>query len=74
MSLKAFHTTLVKQVSHQLGFDYCGIAKAIPLDEDARRLESWLKNGFHGNMNYMENHFDLRVNPQKLFPGAKVAK
>lgn len=54
-----------------LGFDYCGIAQAQRLDEDARRLESWLNNSFHGNMKYMENYFDLRVDPCKLVPGAK---
>jgi epoxyqueuosine reductase len=53
------------------GFDQCGIAKAQPLDEDARRLESWLNKGMHGSMQYMENHFELRVNPTKLVPGAK---
>lgn len=54
-----------------LGFDFCGIAKAEFLNEDAKKLESWLSQRFHGKMNYMENHFDLRVNPQKLVPGAK---
>lgn len=54
-----------------LGFDFCGIAKAEFLNEDARKLETWLNKGFHGKMAYMENHFDLRVNPQKLVPGAK---
>jgi epoxyqueuosine reductase len=54
-----------------LGFQYCGIAKAEFLNEDAKRLESWLNKGFHGKMQYMENHFDVRVNPQKLVPGAK---
>ncbi len=54
-----------------LGFDFCGIAKAEYLTEDARRLESWLRQGFHGNMQYMENYFDLRVDPTKLIPGAK---
>lgn len=53
------------------GFDYCGVAKAQVLDEDARRLESWLNKGMHGTMQYMENHFDLRVDPSKLVPGAK---
>ena len=53
------------------GFDYCGVAKAQVLDEDARRLESWLNKGLHGTMHYMENHFDLRVDPSKLVPGAK---
>ncbi len=54
-----------------MGFDYCGIAKAALLDEDARRLESWLNKGLHGNMQYMENHFDLRIDPGKLVPDAR---
>jgi len=62
---------LIKQWSLQLGFDHCGIARAVPLDEDARRLEKWLHQGMHGTMHYMENHFDLRVDPSKLVPGAR---
>lgn len=54
-----------------MGFDYCGIARVQRLDEDARRLERWLGNSMHGSMKYMENHFELRVDPQKLVPGAK---
>lgn len=54
-----------------LGFNFCGIAKAEFLNEDAKRLENWLNKGLHGKMRYMENHFDLRVNPQKLVPNAK---
>lgn len=54
-----------------LGFDFCGIAMAKKLDDDARRLEQWLNKGMHGTMKYMENYFDLRVNPKKLVPGAK---
>lgn len=65
------HTRIVKETARQLGFSYCGIAKAVQLDEDARRLEAWLKQGMHGSMQYMENHFDLRVDPRKLVPGAK---
>jgi epoxyqueuosine reductase len=65
------HTQMVKHLALQNGFDYCGIAKAQPLDEDARRLEKWLEQGMHGSMNYMENYFDLRVDPTKLVPGAK---
>jgi len=68
---KAAHTLLIKQFTKQLGFDYCGIAKAGYLDDDARRLESWLNKGFNGKMQYMENHFDSRLDPTKLFPGAK---
>lgn len=65
------YTAIVKQTARQLGFSYCGIARAEQLDDDARRLEAWLKNSMHGNMQYMENHFDLRIDPRKLVPGAK---
>ena len=65
------NTQLVKQLALQHGFDYCGIAKAQPLDDDAKRLENWLHQGMHGSMKYMENHFDLRVDPTKLVTGAK---
>jgi epoxyqueuosine reductase len=61
----------VKQIAAGMGFDYCGIAKATQLDDDARRLESWLQQGMHAQMKYMEQHFDLRINPQKLLPGAQ---
>lgn len=65
------NTTQVKSLAKKYGFDFCGIAKATPLPEDARRLEKWLLQGKHGAMQYMENHFELRINPQQLFPGAK---
>ena len=65
------HTELIKHIAAGYGFDYCGIAKAQVLNEDARRLESWLSKGMHGTMQYMENHFDMRIDPTKLVPGAK---
>jgi epoxyqueuosine reductase len=65
------NTQIIKQAARQMGFDYCGIAKAEELTDDAKRLEEWLSKGMHGTMHYMENHFDLRIDPQKLFPGAK---
>lgn len=55
----------------ELGFEYCGIAKAQKLEEDARRLEKWLNKGMHGTMDYMEKFFDLRIDPEKLVPGAR---
>lgn len=61
----------MKQEAKKHGFDFCGIAKAEFLDEDARRLESWLANNYQGGMGYMENYFDLRTNPALLVPGAK---
>lgn len=66
-----FYTSLIKSLSRELGFSYCGIARARKLDEDARRLENWLNKGMHGSMQYMENYFDLRVDPTLLVPGAK---
>ena len=67
----AAHTTIVKETATFLGFDFCGIAQSQFLNEDARRLEIWINKGMHGNMQYMENHFDLRTDPSKLVPGAK---
>ncbi|MCW3080569.1 tRNA epoxyqueuosine(34) reductase QueG [Segetibacter sp.] len=64
-------TIWIKSKCRQLGFDYCGIARAQKLDDDARRLEAWLSKGMHGKMQYMENYFDLRTDPTKLVPGAK---
>lgn len=71
MNNKDSCTLLIKQLAFANGFDYCGIARAQPLEEDAKRLEIWLNQGMHGGMNYMENYFDLRVDPTKLVPGAK---
>lgn len=65
------HTILTKQLAARLGFEFCGIAAAVKLNDDARRLESWLSNGMHGNMKYMERYFDLRIDPAKLVPGAR---
>ena len=71
MNNKEETTGFIKQMARSHGFDHCAIARAEALDEDARRLESWLNKGMHGGMKYMENHFDLRVDPRKLVPGAK---
>jgi epoxyqueuosine reductase len=65
------HTRIVKDAASSLGFEFCGIAKAQKLDDDARRLEEWLNKGMQGAMKYMEDHFELRIDPQKLVPGAR---
>jgi epoxyqueuosine reductase len=65
------YTRFIKESTRELGFDHCGIARAEPLDDDARRLERWLNQGMQGSMTYMENHFELRVDPSRLVPGAK---
>lgn len=68
---QAAASQVVKQLAVREGFQYCGIAHAMPLEDDARRLEQWLKQGMQGSMQYMENHFDLRIDPTKLVPGAR---
>jgi epoxyqueuosine reductase len=61
----------IKAEAKRLGFLSCGISEATFLEEEAPRLEAWLKKGMHGGMAYMENHFDKRLDPRKLVPGAK---
>mgnify|MGYP001173719092 CR=1 FL=1 len=65
------HTELIRAEAQRLGFEFVGFARAERLDEEARRLEAWLRQGAHGRMAYMENHFDLRIDPTQLVPGAK---
>ncbi|OMP78698.1 tRNA epoxyqueuosine(34) reductase QueG [[Flexibacter] sp. ATCC 35208] len=71
MQLAETHTAFIKAQAADLGFDHCGIARAVQLDDDARRLETWLNKGMHGNMKYMENHFDKRIDPRKLVDNAR---
>src|SRR5215213_7353652 len=67
----ALHTGMIKQEAQRLGFSFCGVSKAEFLEEEAPKLEQWLNQGRHGKMGYMENHFDMRLDPRKLVPGAK---
>jgi epoxyqueuosine reductase len=71
MLIPSEYTPFIKATAQTLGFNYCGIAKAEKLEEDEKRLESWLNKGYNGKMVYMENYFDLRIDPAKLVPGAK---
>jgi epoxyqueuosine reductase len=71
MDLKQKYSQLIKAEALRLGFSTCGIAKADFLEDEAPRLERWLKDGYHGEMQYMENHFDMRLDPRLLVDGAK---
>ncbi len=62
----------IKEWAKELGFSNCGIAKADFLEEEAKHLEHWLAQKYHGEMHYMENHFDKRLDPRLLVPGAKT--
>ena len=65
------HTKQIKDIAYELGFMFCGVSKADLLAEEAPKLEKWLQEGKHGKMQYMENHFDMRLDPRLLVPSAK---
>jgi len=69
--MKEKNTYQIKTEAQRLGFSFCGISKAGFLEEEAPRLENWLKQKMHGEMHYMENHFDKRLDPTKLVEGSK---
>ncbi|MHC5200718.1 tRNA epoxyqueuosine(34) reductase QueG [Myroides sp. LJL119] len=68
---REFYSQLIKKEANRLGFASCGISKADFLETEAPRLESWLKQNMHGQMSYMQNHFDKRLDPRLLVDGAK---
>ena len=61
----------IKEKARELGFLDCGITPAVHLEEDSSRLESWLQNRYHGDMHYMQNHFEKRSDPRLLVEGAR---
>lgn len=69
--IKENRSRLVKQLAYSSGFQYVGISKADFLEDEAPRLEAWLGKNMHGEMHYMANHFDKRLDPRKLVPDAK---
>ncbi|WP_299776930.1 tRNA epoxyqueuosine(34) reductase QueG [uncultured Formosa sp.] len=71
MTSKFKYTSLIKTEAKRLGFLSCGISKAEFLEAEAPRLERYLEQDFHGQMQYMENHFDKRLDPTKLVEGSK---
>jgi epoxyqueuosine reductase len=71
MTNASTYSQLIKKEAKRLGFLSCGISKADFLETEAPRLEKWLKNNSHGEMAYMENHFDKRLDPTKLVPDSK---
>ena len=71
MDSKAKYTQLIKSEAHRLGFLSCGVSRVEFLEDEAPRLENWLNQNRHGQMQYMENHFDKRLDPGKLVEGSK---
>ncbi|MDJ1502760.1 tRNA epoxyqueuosine(34) reductase QueG [Xanthocytophaga agilis] len=70
-SSKIRHTQLIKQKASELGFAFCGVSKADFLEEEAPRLEQWLNQNKHGQMAYMANYFDKRLDPRLLVEDAR---
>lgn len=68
---KDTYAKLIKEEAMRIGFTACGISKADYLEEEAPRLNKWLNDKRNGKMAYMENHFDMRLDPRLLVPGAK---
>lgn len=68
---KETYSKFIKAEAKRLGFISCGISKAGFLEQEAPRLEKWLNNNHNGQMAYMENHFDKRLDPTLLVADAK---
>jgi len=66
------YALLIKTLAKSLGFEFCGIARAEFLEKEAPLLETWLNKNYHGQMAYMANHFDKRLDPTLLVDGAKT--
>ncbi len=64
-------SNILKKIAERHGFDHVAIARAEFMEDEARKLEAWLNQDYHGTMSYMANHFDKRVDPTKLVNGAK---
>ena len=71
MSTTTEHTKKIKQKALDLGFSAIGISKADYLEKESKQLKEWLDKDFHGEMQYMENHFEKRIDPRELVEGAK---
>ncbi|OMP31361.1 tRNA epoxyqueuosine(34) reductase QueG [Mangrovimonas sp. DI 80] len=71
MKLLQSYTKSIKNEAKRLGFLSCGISRAGFLEDEAPRLEQWLNSNMYGEMRYMENHFDKRLDPTKLVEGSK---
>ena len=71
MKNKKHYTELLKNEAKRLGFISCGISRAEFLEDEAPRLEKWLKMKMNGEMKYMENYFEKRLDPRKLVDDAK---
>jgi len=71
LQLYKTNTHIIKQKAYDLGFEFVGISQAKELTQEAQKLEQWLNQELHGEMSYMANYFDKRIDPRKLVEGSK---
>jgi len=71
LSNKSKYSQLIKKEALRLGFSSVGISKAEFLEAEAPKLEAWLQSGYQGEMQYLENNFDKRLDPRLLVEGTK---
>ena len=71
MNTAPLNASELKAIAKEIGFLNIGIAKAKKLDREAKHLETWLTNSYHGEMSYMERYFDQRIDPEVMMPGTK---
>jgi len=70
--LKQTYTQRIVEKALQFGFSDVGFAKVIRLHDEEKKLKDWLDTGYNAGMEYMANHFEKRVDPSLLVPGAKT--
>ena len=61
----------IKERAAAEGFAACGIAPALLAPETSQRLKTWLADGQHGDMIWMEGRADERSDPQSLWPDVR---
>lgn len=70
MSVKPELSRKIKDKAAGLGFDLCGIARVRSLDEHRQKIGKWLEKGYYAGMTYMAQHYEKRIDPSLLVPGA----
>ncbi|MCH2191294.1 MAG: tRNA epoxyqueuosine(34) reductase QueG [Gammaproteobacteria bacterium] len=58
----------IKTWARELGFDAAGITD-VDLTDHEKHLDTWIKKGMHGQMDYMHKHGTKRTRPNELVEG-----
>ena len=63
-------TKQIKVQAQELGFELVGILPVEP-SQTIGRYEQWLKDGYAGEMGYLEKHLPLKRDPRQILPEAQ---